>query len=144
MSVSSTKTVAPGDPSAASTVSKAGSGGRPAATMRVDGAGVPFQVEDPAGNERRQGGGERGAGNEDLAQRQRAQFGGRDFGVLLNRAAAFSATEPGVGAESGPAIRVYFADVLRGVRSYEYSMRAIAANDRSSGLARGSHYSRYY
>lgn len=143
MAVSSTKTVTPGDPSVTNSVSRTGSGARPAATPRVDAAGLPFHIEDPAGNEKRQAGGDNTGGNETLAQRQRAQFN-RDFAPLLNRAAAFASTEPAVGHEAGPTIRVYFADVLRGVRSYEGSMRAIAANDRSTGLARGSHYSRYY
>lgn len=142
MSLSSTKTVAPGDPTVTGPVNRTGSSARSAAMPRVDGAGIPFQVEDPA-QERRQGGDD-GTGNGGSSQRQRAIVVNRDFGPLLNRAAAYTATEPPVGQESGPVIRVYFADVLRGVKSYEFSMRAIAANDRATGLARGSHYSRYY
>lgn len=141
MSVTSTKTVAPGDPGVAGTVTRTGSSSRAAAMPRVDAAGIPFQVDD-AGSEKRQSGGE-GAGGGHASQRQRPVYN-PDFGSLINRAAAFSATEPAVGHEGGPVIRVFFADVVRGVRSYEYSMRAIAANDRASGLARGSNYSRYY
>lgn len=143
MSVSSTKTVAPGDPNVAGTVSRTGGSARSVAMPRVDGAGIPFQVEDPA-QERRQGGGDDGTGSGGSSQRQRAIVINRDFGPLLNRAAAYSATEPAVGQESGPMIRVYFADLVRGVRSYEFSMRAIAANDRATGQARGSHYNRFY
>lgn len=144
MSVSSTKSVTPGDPGVVGSVSRAGSGARSTAAPQVDAAGVPFQIEEPVTN-RRQSGDDGGSGSseQNLAQRQRAQFN-RDFAPLLNRAAAFTSTEPAVGHEAGPTIRVYFADVMRGVRSYEYSMRAIAANDRSTGLARGSNYSRYF
>lgn len=141
MSVSSTKTVAA--EGLAGPALKTGSSARAAAMPQVDATGVPFQLEEIGGNrQRRQGESQDNSGRE-LAQRQRALLN-RDFAPLLNRAAAFTATEPSVGAEGGPVIRVFFADLVRGVRSYEYSMRAIAANDRSTGLARGSNYNRYY
>lgn len=143
MSVSSTKTIAPGDPSVASSVSRTGAAARSGATQRIDAAGVPFQVEDPSGNERRPTSEDNSDNRESSLQRQRAQFN-RDFAPLLNRAAAYMSTEPAVGHEAGPTIRIYFADMVRGVRSYEHNMRAIAANDRSTGQARGSNYSRYY
>jgi hypothetical protein len=116
MSVSSTKSVTPGDPGVVGSVSRTGSGARTTAAPQVDAAGVPFQIEDPGTNNRRQSGSGGGGGEENLAQRQRAQFN-RDFAPLLNRAAAFTSTEPAVGHEAGPAIRVYFADVMRGVQS---------------------------
>lgn len=145
MALSSSRSVTPGDGNVASAAYRAATGTRGSAHQRVDESGGAFGVATrhewrPAEDHGTEGGGAFGGDG-----RRRLFKSELDFTPLVLRyASAYIANEPPPGSEPGALVRVFFADVLRGVQVYEGNLRILAARDPHGYVRRGYQVNRLF